>query len=87
MRGFSYALINHEPPNAQHHAEGLLSTAKFLFEASYTVGGLKGLQGQGASSAAGSAAVRTVVLLTPEDVDAAITRSVDYQPPTEPRHF
>jgi uncharacterized protein with GYD domain len=109
--------------------------AKFLFEASYTVEGLKGLQGQGASSrrdavakaaesvggrlehfyfafgdhdafaiadfpdnqsatafalavsAAGGAAVRTVVLLTPEDVEAAITRSVDYQPPTEPRHF
>jgi uncharacterized protein with GYD domain len=111
---------------------------KFLFEASYTVEGVKGLQGQGGSgrrdavakaaasvggrlervyfafgdhdafaiadlpdnqsatafalavSAAGGATVRTVVLLTPEEVDAAIQRSVDYLPPTEwdePRHF
>jgi uncharacterized protein with GYD domain len=32
-------------------------------------------------NAAGGAAVRTVVLLTPEDVDAAAKRSVDYRPP------
>jgi uncharacterized protein with GYD domain len=29
----------------------------------------------------GGAAVRTVVLLTPEEVDAAAKRSVDYRPP------
>ena len=110
---------------------------KFLFQASYTVEGVKGLHGEGGSarrdavakaaesvggrlerfyfafgehdafaiadlpdnqsaaafalavSAAGGASVRTVVLLTPEDVDAAIKRSVDYRPPVEwePRHF
>ena len=32
-------------------------------------------------NAAGGAAVRTVVLLTPEEVDAAAKRSVDYRPP------
>ena len=30
---------------------------------------------------AGGASVRTVVLLTPEEVDAAAKRSVDYRPP------
>ena len=34
-----------------------------------------------AVNAAGGAAVRTVVLLTPEEVDAAAKRSVDYRPP------
>jgi len=110
---------------------------KFLFEASYTLEGVKGLQREGGSSrrdavaraaesvegrlerfyfafgehdaiaiaelpdnasatavalaisAAGGARVRTVVLLTPEEVDTAVTRSVDYRPPAleEPRHF
>jgi uncharacterized protein with GYD domain len=111
---------------------------KFLFEASYTVEGVKGLQDQGGSGrrdavakaaasvggrlerfyfgfgdhdafaiadlpdnqsatafalavgAAGGATVRTVVLLTPEEVDAAIKRSVDYRSPMEwdePRHY
>jgi uncharacterized protein with GYD domain len=32
-------------------------------------------------NSAGGAAVRTVVLLTPEEVDAAAKRSVDYRPP------
>jgi uncharacterized protein with GYD domain len=32
-------------------------------------------------NAAGGAAVRTVVLLTPEEVDAAAKSSVDYRPP------
>jgi uncharacterized protein with GYD domain len=32
-------------------------------------------------NAAGGAAVRTVILLTPEEVDAAAKRSVDYRPP------
>ena len=32
-------------------------------------------------NAAGGAAVRTVVLLTPEEVDAAAKKSVDYAPP------
>ena len=32
-------------------------------------------------NSAGGAVVRTVVLLTPEEVDAAAQRSVDYQPP------
>jgi uncharacterized protein with GYD domain len=43
-----------------------------------------------AFSAAGGASVRTVVLLTPEEVDAAVKRSVDYRPPVEweePRHM
>lgn len=34
-----------------------------------------------AVNAAGGARVRTVVLLTPEQVDAAARRSVSYQPP------
>src|SRR3954471_12989322 len=111
---------------------------KFLFEASYTVDGVKGLQREGGSSrrdavakavgsvggrlehfyfafgdhdafviaelpdnqsasavalavsAAGGASVRTVVLLMPEEIDAAVKRSVDYRPPVEwdePRHM
>jgi uncharacterized protein with GYD domain len=110
---------------------------RFLFEASYTVEGLKGLRRQGGSgrreavakaaqslggrlehlyfafgdhdtfavadlpdnesaaafslavSEAGGASVRTVVLLTPEEVDAAARRSVEYRPPMEweARHF
>ncbi len=32
-------------------------------------------------NASGAATVRTVVLLTPEEVDAAAQRSVDYRPP------
>jgi uncharacterized protein with GYD domain len=110
---------------------------KFLFEASYTVEGVKGLRREGgiarreavaraaksvggrlegfyfafgdhdvfavadlpdnesatafalAVGEAGGASVRTVVLLTPEQVDAAVKRSVEYRPPTEweePRH-
>ena len=102
---------------------------KFLFEASYTLDGVKGVQGAGGSSrreavaqvaesvggrlesfyfafgerdafvivelpdnesaaavaltvnGAGGATVRTVVLLTPDEVDAAAKRSVDYRPP------
>ena len=34
-----------------------------------------------AANAAGGATARTVVLLTPEEVDAAAKRSVDYRPP------
>jgi uncharacterized protein with GYD domain len=111
---------------------------RFLFEASYTVEGVKGLRRQGgtgrreavaraaqsvggrlehfyfafgdhdafavadfpnnesaaafaiAVSEAGGASVRTVVLLTPEEVDSAAKHSVDYQSPTEwqeARHF
>jgi uncharacterized protein with GYD domain len=102
---------------------------KFLFEASYTTEGIKGVQAAGGSSrrdaiaamaegvggklesfhfafggsdayvivelpdnesaaavalttnAAGGASVKTTVLLTPEEVDAAANRSVDYRPP------
>ena len=102
---------------------------KFLFEASYTLEGVKGVQSAGGSSrrdavaqvaesvggkleafyfafgdsdayvivdlpdnesaaavavtvnAAGGATVKTVVLLTPEEVDAAAQRSVEYRPP------
>jgi len=102
---------------------------KFLFEASYTTEGAKGVQSAGGSSrrdaiaavagsvggtlesfyfafgdrdayvtvdlpdnesaaavamavnAGGGATVNTVVLLTPEEVDAAARRSVDYRPP------
>jgi uncharacterized protein with GYD domain len=102
---------------------------KYLFEASYTLEGVKGVQDAGGSSrrdavaavaesvggrlesfhfafgdsdayvvvdlpdnesaaavaltvnAAGGAVVKTVVLLTPEEVDAAARRSVDYRPP------
>jgi uncharacterized protein with GYD domain len=111
---------------------------RFLFEASYTVEGVKGLRRQGGSgrreavaraahsvggrleqfyfafgdhdafavadlpdnssaaafalavSEAGGASVRTVVLLTPEEVDAAAAHAVEYQPPMEweePRHY
>ena len=103
--------------------------SKFLFEASYTTDGIKGVQSAGGSSrrdavaqvaesvggqlesfyfafgerdayvivelpdnesaaavaltvnASGGAAVRTVVLLAPDEVDAAAKRSVDYKPP------
>jgi len=34
-----------------------------------------------AVNAAGGATVKTVVLLTPEEIDAAAKRSVDYRPP------
>ncbi len=102
---------------------------KFLFEASYTPDGIKGVQSAGGSrrrdavaqvassvggqlesfyfafgerdtyvivelpdnesaaavavtvNAAGGATERTVVLLTPDEVDDAAKRSVDYQPP------
>ena len=102
---------------------------KYLFEASYTQEGVKGVQSAGGSSrrdavahvaesvggslesfhfafgdrdayvivdlpdnesasavaltvnAAGGATVKTVVLLTPEEVDDAAKRSVDYRPP------
>jgi len=102
---------------------------KFLFEASYTPDGVKGVQSAGGSSrrdaiekmaeaiggklesfyfafgdtdayvivdipdnqsatavalavnAAGGATVKTVVLLTPEEVDAAAQQSVEYRPP------
>jgi uncharacterized protein with GYD domain len=119
-------------------AEVRLLMPRFLFQASYTVEGVKGLQRVGGSSrrdavakaaqsvggrlerfyfafgdhdafviadlpdnqsaaafalsvsAAGGASVRTVVLLTPEEVDAAVKHSIDYRPPLEweePRHF
>jgi uncharacterized protein with GYD domain len=102
---------------------------KYLFEASYTLEGVKGVQSAGGTSrrdavaqvaesvggrlesfhfafgdrdayvivdlpdnesaaavaltvnAGGGATVRTVVLLTPEEIDAAAKRSVDYRPP------
>ena len=102
---------------------------RFLFEASYTLEGVKGIQSAGGSArreavaqvaesvggqleafyfafgdrdayviaelpdnenataialtvnAAGGATVRTVVLLTPQEVDAAAQRSVEYRPP------
>ncbi len=102
---------------------------KFLFQATYTPDGVKGVQSGGGSSrrdaiahvadsvggtlesfyfafgdhdayvvadlpdnesaaaialtvnASGAAAVKTVILLTPEEVDAAAQRSVDYRPP------
>lgn len=111
---------------------------RFLFEATYTVEGAKGLRRQGGSvrreavaraaqslggrlehfyfafgehdafavadlpnnetaaafslavGEAGGASVRTVVLLTPEEIDAAAKHTVEYQPPTEweeARHF
>ena len=102
---------------------------KFLFEASYTPDGVKGVQSEGGTgrrdavaqvaesvggqlesfyfafgdrdayvvvdlpdhesaaavaltvNAGGGATVRTVVLLTPDEVDAAAKRSVEYRPP------
>ncbi len=102
---------------------------KFLFEASYTLEGVKGVQRAGGSkrrdavaslaesvggklesfhfafgdrdayvvvdlpdnesaaavaiavNATGAVTLKTVVLLTPEEVDAAAGRSVDYRPP------
>ena len=102
---------------------------KYLFEASYTVDGVKGLQRAGGTSrreaigavaeslggrlesfyfafgerdvytvvdlpdnesatavaltvnASGAVHVRTTVMVTPEEVDAAAKRSVDYRPP------
>jgi uncharacterized protein with GYD domain len=109
--------------------EGADLMPKFLFEASYTPDGVKGVRNAGGSSrrdavaqvaqsvggrldsfyfafgdrdayvivdlpdnesaaavaltvnAAGGATVRTVVLMTPDEVDAAAKRSVDYRPP------
>jgi len=111
---------------------------RFLFEASYTVEGVKGLRRQGGSGrreavaraaqsvggrlehfyfafgehdafavadlpdnesaaafalavgGAGGASIRTVVLLTPDELDSAAKRSVEYRPPMEweeARHF
>jgi uncharacterized protein with GYD domain len=110
---------------------------RYMFEASYTVEGVRGLRRQGGSgrreavaravqsaggrlehfyfafgdhdaiavadlpdnesaaavalavSEAGGASVRTLVLLTPEEIDAATKRSVEYSPPMEweARHF
>src|SRR4051812_50114478 len=105
--------------------------SKFLFKASYTVEGVKGLRRAGGSSrrdavakavesvggqlerfyfafgdhdafviadlpdnqsaaavalavsAAAGASVRTVVLLTAEELDTAVKRSIDYAPPAE----
>jgi uncharacterized protein with GYD domain len=102
---------------------------KFLFEASYTTDGIRGIQAAGGTSrrdiiaqmaeaaggrldclyfafgerdvfaifdlpdnetatafalavnASGTTRLRTVVLLTPEEVDAAAKRTVDYRPP------
>lgn len=102
---------------------------KYMFEASYTVDGVKGVQSAGGSSrrdavaavaeslggrlesfyfafgdpdvytvvelpdnesatavaltvnASGAVKVRTTVLVTPEEVDAAAKRSIDYRPP------
>jgi uncharacterized protein with GYD domain len=102
---------------------------KFLFEASYTLDGVRGLQSEGGSSrrdavakaaesvggrlesfyyafgdrdafvvmdlpdnesatavaltvnASGGATTRTVVLMSPEEVDAAAKRSITYRPP------
>ena len=102
---------------------------KFLFEASYTADGIKGIQGEGGTgrrdavaqvadsvggqlesfyfafggsdayvvvdlpdnesaaavaltvNASGAVSVKTVVLLTPEEVDGAAKRSVEYRPP------
>ena len=102
---------------------------KFLFEASYTIDGVKGVQSAGGSSrrdavadvaksvggslesfhfgfgdrdayvivdlpsneaaaavaltvnSTGGASVKTVVLLTPEEVDEAAKQSVEYRPP------
>jgi uncharacterized protein with GYD domain len=102
---------------------------RFMFEASYTVDGVRGVRGAGGSSrrdavaqvaesvggrleafyfafgdcdayvivdlpdnesatavaltvnAAGGATVKTVVLMTPEEVDMAAQRSVEYRPP------
>ena len=93
---------------------------KFLFVASYTLEGTKGVQSAGGSArrdalaamaeslggrlesfyfafgtpdhetaaaasiavnASGGATVKTVLLLTPEEIDAAAKRSVDYRPP------
>jgi uncharacterized protein with GYD domain len=102
---------------------------KFLFEASYTADGIKGIQGEGGTgrrdavaqvadsvggqlesfyfafggsdayvvvdlpdnesaaavaltvNSSGAVSVKTVVLLTPEEVDGAAKRSVEYRPP------
>src|SRR4051794_8195816 len=108
---------------------GWLTMPKFLFEAAYTLEGIKGIQRGGGSSrrdaiahvaeaaggrlespyfalggrdvyvildlpdnetaaavaltvnASGATRVRTVVLLTPEEVDAAAKHSIEYRPP------
>jgi hypothetical protein len=51
---------------------------KYLIQASYTLDGVSGVQSQGGSSRRDD---ETSVLLTPEEIDTAAKRSVDYRPP------
>ena len=66
--------------------------SKYLIQATYTAEGAKGVQAKGGTSrreavdaltvaAAGGAEPWTTVLLTPEEMDEAAKRSVDYAVP------
>jgi hypothetical protein len=62
---------------------------QYLFQASYTQDGIKGLLKDNASAAAVSLAVcasgavhaKTTVLMTPEEMDAATEKTVSYRAP------
>ncbi|MDH3625996.1 MAG: hypothetical protein OES69_06730 [Myxococcales bacterium] len=53
--------------------------AKYLVKSSYTAEGTKGLLKEGGTSR--KAIVETTSLLTPEEIDKACKRSIDYRPP------
>ena len=50
--------------------------AKYLFQMSYTAGGVQGLHREG-----GAVTMKTTVLIDPATVDAAVKRTVNYRPP------
>ena len=65
---------------------------KYLFYGSYTPENLRGLMAEGGSSrieaakqglgnVSGTFAIKTVVLLTPEEVDEAEKKAVNFRPP------
>jgi hypothetical protein len=54
--------------------------ATYLWRASYSVEGVKGLTSL-AVNAAGAVRLDTTLLLTPEEFDAASKKSVGYRPP------
>jgi hypothetical protein len=54
---------------------------KYMIEGSYSAQGVQGVKAKGGSSRRDAVAAKTVVLLTPEEIDRAAERSVTYQPP------
>ena len=65
---------------------------KYLFHGSYTPEGFRGLLAEGGSkrieaakqalnSVSGTFRIQMVALLTPEEIDEAVKKSVDFRPP------